>query len=65
MEILEAARMETPWLSGSMERPSLEGCDAMPAAGGVVDNTSARVFSEGTRAVETEREARMRRFTGG
>ena len=32
---------------------------------GVVDNTSARVFSEGTRAVETEREARMRRFTGG
>ena len=32
---------------------------------GVVDNTSARVFSEGTRAVETEREARTRRFTGG
>jgi hypothetical protein len=32
---------------------------------GVVDNTSARVFSEGTRAVETEREARIRRFTGG
>jgi len=32
---------------------------------GVCDNTSARVFSEGTRDVETEREARMRRFTGG
>ena len=32
---------------------------------GVVDNTSARVFSEGTRAVETEREARIRRFSGG
>ncbi|MEX2605330.1 MAG: M28 family metallopeptidase [Gracilimonas sp.] len=32
---------------------------------GVIDNTSARVFSEGTRAVETEREARIRRFTGG
>jgi hypothetical protein len=32
---------------------------------GVVDNTSARVFSEGTRATETEREARIRRFTGG
>jgi hypothetical protein len=32
---------------------------------GVVDNTVARVFSEGTRAVETEREARIRRFTGG
>ncbi len=32
---------------------------------GVVDNTTARVFSEGTRAVETEREARVRRFSGG
>ncbi|MFQ5746945.1 MAG: M20/M25/M40 family metallo-hydrolase [Gemmatimonadota bacterium] len=32
---------------------------------GVLDNTTARVFSEGTRAVETEREARIRRFTGG
>ena len=31
----------------------------------VCDNTSARVFSEGTRAIETEREARIRRFTGG
>ena len=32
---------------------------------GIIDNTTARVFSEGTRAVETEREARIRRFTGG
>ncbi|HSG91498.1 MAG TPA: M28 family peptidase [Pseudomonadales bacterium] len=32
---------------------------------GVIDNTSARVFSEGTRAVETAEEARRRRFTGG
>ncbi len=32
---------------------------------GVIDNTTARIFSEGTRAVETEREARIRRFTGG
>ena len=32
---------------------------------GVVDNTTARVFSEGTRATETPREARIRRFTGG
>ncbi|MEQ8523992.1 M28 family metallopeptidase [Gracilimonas sp.] len=31
----------------------------------VIDNTTARVFSEGTRAVETEREGRIRRFTGG
>lgn len=32
---------------------------------GVVDNTTARVFAEGTRATETAEEARMRRFTGG
>lgn len=32
---------------------------------GVINNTVARVFSEGTRAVETEEEARARRFTGG
>lgn len=32
---------------------------------GVIDNTSARVFSEGTRFVETEEDARRRRFTGG
>lgn len=32
---------------------------------GVTNNTTARVFSEGTRFVETEAEARSRRFTGG
>jgi len=32
---------------------------------GVTDNSTARVFSEGTRANETEKEARQRRFTGG
>ncbi len=32
---------------------------------GVIDNSSVRVFSEGTRVTETEREARMRRFMGG
>jgi hypothetical protein len=32
---------------------------------GIVDNTTARVFAEGTRATETAEEARMRRFTGG
>ncbi|MDF2176929.1 M28 family metallopeptidase [Aliiglaciecola sp. CAU 1673] len=32
---------------------------------GVMDNTSARLFSEGTRAVETAEEAMRRRFTGG
>lgn len=32
---------------------------------GVVDNTTARVFAEGTRFTETPEEARARRFTGG
>ncbi len=32
---------------------------------GVIDNSIVRVFSEGTRANETEAEARRRRFTGG
>lgn len=32
---------------------------------GVTNNATARVFSEGTRAVETPEEARRRRFTGG
>lgn len=32
---------------------------------GVINNTTARIFSEGTRVVETEREARGRRFAGG
>ena len=32
---------------------------------GVINNTTARVFSEGTRDVETPEEARARRFTGG
>jgi len=32
---------------------------------GVINNTTARVFSEGTRYVETAEEARLRRFTGG
>ncbi len=32
---------------------------------GVTDNSTARVFSEGTRDTETKAEARERRFTGG
>lgn len=32
---------------------------------GVVDNATIRVFSEGTRANESERTARIRRYTGG
>ncbi|MCQ8876892.1 M28 family metallopeptidase [Pseudoalteromonas shioyasakiensis] len=32
---------------------------------GVTDNTTARIFSEGTRVIETKEQAHKRRFTGG
>lgn len=32
---------------------------------GVINNTTARIFAEGTRVTETDQEARIRRFTGG
>lgn len=32
---------------------------------GVINNTTARIFAEGTRQTETAQEARIRRFTGG
>lgn len=32
---------------------------------GVIDNTTARIFAEGTRQTETPQQARTRRFTGG
>ncbi|MFT6268374.1 MAG: hypothetical protein ACJAVV_001182, partial [Alphaproteobacteria bacterium] len=32
---------------------------------GVINNTTARIFAEGTRQTETPQEARLRRFTGG
>ena len=32
---------------------------------GVINNTTARIFAEGTRQTETDREATIRRFTGG
>lgn len=32
---------------------------------GVINNTTARIFAEGTRQTETEAQARTRRFTGG
>ncbi|MGQ8366980.1 M28 family metallopeptidase [Glaciecola sp. 1036] len=32
---------------------------------GVIDNTTARIFAEGTRQNESSSEARLRRFTGG
>jgi hypothetical protein len=62
-QIVAAYALENDWrikavLNNDMIS-NIEGID------GVIDNTTARVFSEGTRAVETPEEARLRRFTGG
>ncbi len=62
-EIVAAHALENGWdlkavLNNDMIS-NIEGID------GVIDNTTVRVFSEGTRATETEEEARLRRFTGG
>ena len=62
-KILAAHALEEGWrvkavLNNDMIG-NIEGVD------GVIDNSTARVFSEGTRVTETEEEARLRRFTGG
>ena len=62
-KILAAQALEEGWrikavLNNDMIG-NIEGVD------GVIDNATARVFSEGTRAVETPEEANIRRFTGG
>lgn len=62
-EIVAAHALEEGWrikavLNNDMIG-NIEGID------GVIDNSTARVFSEGTRANETPEEARLRRFTGG
>ncbi|NNK49273.1 MAG: M28 family peptidase [Gemmatimonadetes bacterium] len=60
---LAALAIEEGWrIAGVLNNDMIGNIEGIT---GVVDNTTARVFSEGTRAVENEREARMRRFTGG
>lgn len=62
-EILAAWAKENGWrIKGVLNNDMIGNTQGI---NGVVDNRTVRVFSEGTRAVETEREARMRRFTGG
>lgn len=62
-EILAAHAKEQGWRVMGVLNNDMIGNSA--GINGVVNNTTARVFSEGTRAGETEREARMRRFMGG
>lgn len=62
-EIVAAHALEQEWeIKGVLNNDMISNIAGID---GVIDNTSVRVFSEGTRFVETEEEARRRRFTGG
>ena len=62
-EILARWALEQGWRIKAVLNNDMIG--NIEGINGVIDNSTARVFSEGTRATETEREARIRRFTGG
>lgn len=61
--ILAAHALEQGWRIKAVLNNDMIGNIA--GIDGVIDNATARVFSEGTRYVETEEEARIRRFSGG
>lgn len=62
-QIVAAHAMENGWrIKGVLNNDMIGNISGI---NGVINNTTARVFSEGTRAVETPEEARIRRFTGG
>jgi hypothetical protein len=62
-EILAEYALENGWrIKGVLNNDMIGNIEGV---NGIINNTTARVFSEGTRANETEREARIRRFTGG
>jgi len=62
-EIVAAHALENGWdIKAVLNNDMISNISGLD---GVTDNSTARVFSEGTRANETEKEARQRRFTGG
>ena len=62
-QIVAAHALENDWGIKAVLNNDMIG--NVTGINGVTNNTTARVFSEGTRDVETEQEARIRRFTGG
>mgnify|MGYP001244309407 FL=1 len=62
-EILARQALEEGWRLHAVLNNDMIGNIA--GINGVIDNTTARVFAEGTRMNETEADARRRRFTGG
>lgn len=62
-KIVAAHAIEEGWnIEGVLNNDMISNISGID---GVTDNSTVRVFSEGTRAVETEEEAYLRRFTGG
>lgn len=62
-EIVAAHALKEGWkIKGVLNNDMISNISGID---GVIDNSSVRVFSEGTRANETAEEARRRRFTGG
>ena len=62
-EIVAAHALEKGWeIKGVLNNDMISNITGVD---GVTNNSTVRVFSEGTRANETEAEARSRRFTGG
>ena len=62
-QIVAAHALENGWRIKAVLNNDMIGNIA--GIDGVIDNSTARVFSEGTRYVETADEARTRRFSGG
>ncbi len=62
-KILAAHALKEGWRINAVLNNDMIG--NIQGVDGVIDNSTARVFSEGTRATETPEEARLRRFTGG
>lgn len=62
-KILAAYAQEKNWQVHAVLNNDMIG--NVTGINGVTDNTTARIFSEGTRVIETKEQARTRRFTGG
>ena len=62
-QIVAAHALEEGWRIKAVLNNDMIG--NISGINGVTNNMTARVFSEGTRDVETPEEARIRRFTGG
>ena len=62
-KIMASKALEAGWRIKAVLNNDMIG--NIEGVNGVINNTTARIFAEGTRVTETAKEARFRRFTGG